>query len=432
MKFLLYIELFIKINEGANKLKTDKKDMKKNQEKLWNGRYIFMLFLGTLTSTSFFMVAPTLSKYAIQLGATLPVAGVIAGLFSITALVARPFGGIAADRLNKKLVLIIATITMGIAAIGYSLSTNIPMFVAFRVLHGIAFAVSGTTNIAFVASFIPKERLGEGIGYLGLGQILSTAVGPNIGLLIGNTYGFNNTFLISGIILLVAAVLMTRITYQPIVKIAKTGEKLPRKRIVLQDLIATQVLPLAMIGGIFSLSNGIVSSFLVLIGEERGIKNIALYFTVNAICLFMVRPMAGKLADKSKLSYILYPALFLAGMEALVLGRATSLWMILAAAVLKSFGQGSAQPTLQSHCVKMLGPSKSGVATSTFFIGADIGQGLGPIIGGVISASFGYNVMFYIVAGIFVVGMAAYTLYERNYRKTQEESLQVYNMERSN
>ncbi len=385
---------------------------------LWNPQYIFMLFVGTLTSTSFYMTAPTLSKHAVQLGASLTVAGIVAGLFSITALVARPFGGLAADRLNKKNVLLIATFIMGVAALGYSFSMNIPVLMIFRILHGISFAVSGTANIALLSSFIPKERMGEGIGYFGLGHIVSTAAGPNIGLLIGNSYGFNYTFLGSGILLITAGVLMTRIPYQqPDDAFGPAGE-LPKRRIVLQDLLASQILPLAMIGGIFSMSNGIVSSFLVLLGEERGIKNITLYFTVNAICLFLVRPIAGRLSDKRSLSYIVYPAFVLSAMAALLLSESTGLWMILAAAFFYAFGQGSAQPTLQAHCIKMLGQSRSGVATSTFYIGADIGQGLGPIIGGAISACFGYKVMFYGVAGLFVLGFAAFALYDRLRRRS--------------
>lgn len=267
------------------------------KEQLWTLKYIYLMFLGTLTSTSFSMVTPTITKYATQLGASLTVAGAIAGLFSITALVARPFGGMIVDRLNKKQILIIATLVIGVAALGYSFSVNIPLLIGFRILHGIGFAVSSTANVALLITFIPRRRMGEGIGYYGLGQIVATAIGPNIGLIIGNTYGFRTTFLFSAIILLTTAALMTKIPYKAIVTDV-SGEKLPRKRIVFKDLVATKVLSLALIGGIFSLINGIVSSFLVLLGEERAIKNIALYFTVNAICLLVVRPIAGKLSDK--------------------------------------------------------------------------------------------------------------------------------------
>jgi MFS family permease len=383
--------------------------------KLWNLQYVYLLFLGTLTSTSFSMVSPVITKYATQLGASLTVAGVIAGMFSITALVARPFGGVISDRFNKKRILVIATTVLAIAALGYSFSVNIPLLITFRILHGIGFAISGTANIVLVSSYIPNERIGEGIGYYGLGQIIATAVGPNIGLIIGNTYGFNITFLVSSIILFITAAFMTRIQNEEV--ISKRDVKLSHNNIRFQDLIATEILPLALIGGIFSLSNGLVSSFLFLVGEKRGIKNIALYFTVNAICLFIVRPVAGKLSDKKGLSFILYPASILTAIESLLLSNANALWIILIAAVCKAFGQGAAQPTIQSACIKKLGLSRSGVATSTFYIGADIGQGIAPIIGGAVASRYGYNVMFYYCAGLFLIAIIAYYFYDKNDKK---------------
>lgn len=389
----------------------------KEEKELWNSQYIFLLFLGTLTSTSFSMVVPVITKYAIQLGASLTVAGVIAGLFSITALLGRPLGGVISDRFNKKRILVIATTVLAVAALGYSFSVNIPLLTSFRILHGMGFAVSGTANVALVTSYIPRDRMGEGIGYYGLGQIIATALGPNIGLIIGNIYGFNITFLVSSIILFIAAALMTRIQYKK-PDTRRSDIKLPHKKIVFQDLIATEILPLALIGGIFSMSNGLVNSFLVLVGEERGIKNITLYFTVNAICLFIIRPLSGKFSDKKGMSFILYPALILTAIESLLLSNANVLWIVLIAAVCKAFGQGSAQPTLQSACIKKLGLSRSGVATSTFYIGADVGQGLAPIIGGVIASSFGYNVMFYCCAALFMISIIACYLYDKNKKHT--------------
>ena len=61
----------------------------KTDDSLWTPTYISLITLGTLTSTSFYMIHPTISKYATLLGTSLGVAGIIAGLFSITALVGR-------------------------------------------------------------------------------------------------------------------------------------------------------------------------------------------------------------------------------------------------------------------------------------------------------------------------------------------------------
>ena len=48
---------------------------------------------------------------------------------------------------------------------------------------------------------IPRERYGEGIGYFTLGQTLSTAIGPAIGLLLIGRGGFDPIIIICSVAL---------------------------------------------------------------------------------------------------------------------------------------------------------------------------------------------------------------------------------------
>ena len=91
-------------------------------ERLWTAPYISLISLYTLVSIGFYMVMPLLAKYAIQHGASVSAAGVIVGMFSITALFARPVAGIISDRFNKKYVFIAATALIGSSLTGYGLS----------------------------------------------------------------------------------------------------------------------------------------------------------------------------------------------------------------------------------------------------------------------------------------------------------------------
>ena len=390
----------------------------KNKNPLWTPAFILLLFIGTFTSISFNMINPIISKYAIQLGSTLSLAGIVAGLFSITALTARPAGAVIVDRMNKKTVLMVSTIVMAIASFGYAASSNIVMLVISRLVHGIAFAVSGTVTTALIASAVPRERLGEGIGYFGLGYIIAMAIGPNIGIYFVDNLGYTINFIISGTALFLATFLIAKIPFT-----WKAPDKSAfKKKITIDDLISIKLLPLAFVGGIFSFTNGIVSSFLVLIGEERGIANIGLYFTVLAIGYFLTRPFIGKLYDRKGLSIILYPAFLLVMLESLLLSQASVLWIVLLAAVVKALGQGAAQPTIQSTCLKKLDPAKSGVAAATYFIGADIGQGVGPMVGGKIAESFGYSAMFFFCVGLLVLGLIGYIFYDI-YDRKQNKSM---------
>lgn len=398
-------------------------------ERLWTAPYITLILLGIFISVSFYMVMPLLSKYALQRGASVPAAGVIVGMFSITALFARPVSGIISDRLNKKYVFIAATALIGFSLIGYGLSTGIASLVVFRIFHAAAFSVNGTVNLALVAQIIPRKRMGEGIGYFGLGHIIATASGPALGLYIGERYGLSAVFLIAGTIMLSVSLMMFMLPYtEQKRKRAETskGETTGKDRtdtrvtdrtglritgrtgLRISDIIAAQVLPLAFFGSVFSMFNGVIGSYLVLLGEERGIANISLYFTVNAVALILVRVTAGRVYDRYGMSAVLIPAFMLAAVAAFFIGFAKALPIILVASVIKAFAQGSAQPTIQAECIRMLPEKKSGVATSTYYLGADIGQGIGPMLAGLIASAWNYEVMFYACAGIFLVALIAY------------------------
>lgn len=378
--------------------------------RLWNGSYILILALSGITSTGFNMVTPILAKYVINMGATVALAGVIAGMFSITALFARPFAGFSSDKFNKKTILILSTVLLAISTLCYGTTTNVYAIFIFRFIHGVAFAFSGTANTSLCTAFIPKERMGEGIGFMGLSFILATAVGPNLGILISGKLGYNYVFYASAILILIAAVLMNFIKYVPSGQSVSHSEGL---KFTAKNLIAKELLIFAVLAAFFSLMNGLISSFLVLLGDERHITGIGYYFTVNALVLLIIRPLSGKLLDRKGLAFIAYPSYILAILAAILLGASSALWMVVLAGVFYALGQGSCQPAIQVACVKKLGPARVGVATSTYFIGADIGQGLGPILGGAAAGSLGFSSVFYGGGFMLLVGLLVFYFYSK-------------------
>lgn len=397
--------------------------MKSENTILWTKPYIMLIIVGTFTSTGFYMVNPCIAKYAVSIGTSITAAGIITGMFSITALLIRPISGMLADRCNQKLLLLSATFLLALSALGYSFAHSVATLLVVRVLHGMAFAVSGTVNVTLIAGLVPRQRISEGIGYFGLANIFATAVGPSLGLGIGEKFGYAVCFRISSVLIILGLLAAIQIHF------VQAHPLSTKKNIHLNDLISIKVLPLAILGGLFSMSNGIITSYIAMLGDVRGIVGISLYFTLNAIVLVFVRPFSGRLSDRKGAKTIIYPALALDGMALFVLGQAMSLPFILLAAVFKAAGQGSGQLTLQSESIKMLPPNQSGVASSTFYVGGDVGQGLGPMFAGKVielcgSDSQGYSVMFSCSAALFILGILFYALY--NLRLRDKRQLQYH------
>lgn len=382
---------------------------------LWNKSFILLILVSLITAMSFNMVYVVISKYALEVTTSLTIAGVIAGIFSIAALMIRPIAGVTADSVNKKWLCIIANLLITIALLGYFFSHNVPTLFFFRILHGIAFGVSGTVNIALVTNYIPKGRIGEGIGYYGLGQVMAQIISPNLGVYIEENYSFQVLFLIVTALSFLGVLLLTRLHYP---KEAPVKPKMKRK-ITLNSLIAKEVIVYAAVGGMFSFGNGIVSSFLVLVSEERNIANIGLFFSVGAIVLFVLRLFVGKLADNQGLTLVVNISLIATALSMTLIGFGQGLSILLVAAILKSIGQGGGQISLQAESIKRVDAGRVGVATSTFYIGADLGQGIGPMIGGAISSTFNYTILFVFCGALMLVAMLFFNLYQRKFDTVQ-------------
>lgn len=370
---------------------------KAEPQKLWNRSFVLILIMSIFTSTASQMVTPLISKYALSLGAPLTLAAAISSLMSIVAMFLRPVSGLCSDRFNRKRIIFIANALTSLCLLGYSFTTHVSSLMAIRFVHGVVFSFSGVASMAFNTTFMPRERLGEGLGWMSLSHIISSSIGPNLGMWIVERSSYSTCFLVAAILCMGSTGILAFISYEhkpPVVA----------RKFDINSLISLRILPYACIMGLFSCGNALTNTYLALIGDERGIANIALFFTANSLVMVAVRPFTGKILDKRGLNLLLYPSLFIAAAGMAVLGAAPSLAFIILAGVLKALGQGTGSPSIQAACIKLLGKEKAGVVSSTCYIGQDLGHSIAPTLGSFVAMNFGYGVMFYVYAGILLVG----------------------------
>ena len=86
-------------------------------------------------------------------------------------------------------------------------------------------------------------------------------------------------------------------------------------------------------------------------------------------------------------------------------------------------GQGAAQPSLQAGCINEVGADKSGVATSTYYLGGDICQGIGPMLGGFVVQIFvgtaGYTAIFD-VCGVLLLAAFVFFVFITGKKKSEK------------
>jgi len=379
--------------------------MNQKAPNLWTRNFIILLIVSFIGSISFSMTAPIITSYSLSIGINLGLAGIVAGAVSLSALAIRPLTGLFSDRFNEKGLIIFSSIGTSLMMFGYSISNSFEVLMLFRILHGIFFSIGSTANSSFAIDFIPERKMSEGIGYLGMGMVISYAIAPSFGIWMVNNLGYKELFLLATLFPLISSVLLLTIPYKRRNRISSIKK--------FENIIGKEIIFYGIANGFFSLTNGLCSSFLALLGNERNIGNIGIFFSVSALILVLIRPIAGKLSDRKGPTFVVLIAFFLTGASMILLAYSTSILSIIGAAVLKSLGQAGGQPALQSICLKKMGPERRGIATSTYFLGADVGQGVGPSIGGAVISSCGYTGMFVGAGGLLLAAMVAFFVYQK-------------------
>ena len=390
-------------------------DEVKTPEKLWSAALIYLIFIGTLNAISFGMVGPLIPGFAVSLGASLSFAGVAAGIFSFSALIGRPFASVIGDRFNKKYVLIMFLFLNGLITALYAFVPSIGWFLPARVLHGLFFAVTGTVNFALGAEFVPKSRMAEGIGFIGLTMVVGMAIGPNIGIIVLENFSYQSSFAVSGAGIMLASLFLTRLKYKSKSEIRVGGAGIGSLRF--KDLIAVELLPNAGFVAMMSIGSGLASSYLVILGSERNIGNVGLYFIIHAIVVLITRPQIGRMTDRKGVAFAVLPGYILSALAMILIGLSDSLIPILIAAALFAVGAGGSFPAIQTDCVNRLAPSRRTLAMGMYLIGFDIGMTLGQVMGGVISDLFSFQTAFVGAGTLMIAGCVGYYFYVRRRRE---------------
>ena len=344
-----------------------------------------------------YMTVPLVAKYVMTFGADITTASAVSGILSLVAMFMCPVAGVLSDRINKKKLLIITEAAYAVCLGLHAFARSLIALLLLRAVTGIFFSLSNVLTIAYASSYIPKSRMGEGLGYFGLVVPLVQAAGPSFGLGLRDSIGYGAVFTGAAIAALAAMICVAVLPYNAP---EPSGQK---KTLKFNDIFAVRFIWLMLLTALFSSANGLISTYLDILASERSITNISIFFTVFSVVLIIFKPLTGKLLDSRGMYLVIIPAVVFAALGMFFVGIASSLWVMLIAAVCKALGQGAGTPTIQAHAVKMLDKSHSGVAVSTIQIGQSLGNSIAPVLGSFLVKPFGYTTMFCGFGGIILV-----------------------------
>ncbi|QQE74475.1 MFS transporter [Brevibacillus composti] len=409
-------------------------------ESLWTKNFIILALANFLLFVAFQMLIPTLPLFVTQRGGDQVAVGLVISIFTVSALLIRPFAGKALDSIGRKPVLLGGLFIFFLSVSGYYWMATVALVLLVRFVHGIGWGIATTAFGTIASDLIPARRRGEGMGYFGMFGNLAMALGPMFGLWLVSDIGYGWMFAISAI-LTIAALLMTRLVgirepdqAQPASKQAES--RMPRTQgqstaapaaksgSLMGDLVEQKALFPSLLALYIGITYGGIVSFITLFGKEAGIGQVGLFFLFNAVFLMAVRPFAGKLFDRKGHVWVLIPGALLAGVGLLVLSYISTAAGLAAAAALFGAGFGAVQPSLQAWTINRVPPHRRGAANGTFFSAFDLGIGLGAMLLGAVAKVTGFSLMYRYSALIIALFLLSYLIYLArggDSRENQEE-----------
>lgn len=368
----------------------------KNQ-RIFNKSFLFLFISNFLVFIGFEMLLPILPAYLLSMNASSIQVGLMITLFTLGAVLIRPFVGYYLIDNQRKSLAIIASAALMIITILYPFLNIIWLLLFLRLFLGAAWGVSTTANSTIVVDLIPKTRLGEGMGYFSISTTVGAIIAPSIGILIYDSFSFD-ILIWSSVILSLLAVIALQFVYSP------TPVKLEKQPFQFFNAIFEKDawFP-ALLTIITTLGFGAIITFLVLFGKQKGLDHIFLFFLINATVATLLRPFTGRWYDKKGPWSIIMVSAVLGFLSLVMLSYTTNNLHLIIAAILFGAGYGTVMPCLQTWTVQKVSEEKSGAANATFLSSFDVGVGVSAFVLGILAEWISLEMIFRIVSLSFIV-----------------------------
>ena len=356
---------------------------------------------------SFNMILPELPEFLTNLGGA-DYKGLILSLFTLTAMISRPFSGKLADTIGRVPIMIIGSVVCVICSLIYPALTSIYGFFVLRFFHGFSTGFTPTGFTACIADIVPVERRGEAMGLLSTFGTLGMAGSPAIGGWISYYYSPNALFYCSSLFGFMAVMIFIAVK-----------ETLPNKerfqrhhlKIRREDIFERNVLVPCLVMVLTVYSFGALVTLIPDLSDALGMKNRGAIFSGFASASLLVRIAAGKVSDKYGRRPVLYFSTLLIGAAMMLIGLASKQWMLWAGGILYGISYGMNSPTLFAWVTDLSNENNKGRAFGSLYVSLEFGIMIGALVSGFIFAwlpgnfmlPFGTAALFAALAFIYLI-----------------------------
>lgn len=331
-------------------------------------------------------------------------AGIAASGLGVAMFFVSPFWGILADRFGRKLMVLRAMFGGAIVLSLMGVAPNVYTVVILRWFQGLLTgSVAATT--ALVSSVAPAERRSFAIGIIMLAVFSGQSIGPLVGGFVADRIGYQFTFHMSGVFLLLGGIIMATLVNENFQKPAQS------KTFSLRDMfrlsLSSKMLPLLTIMCLMSIGQALVAPITSLRVKELTASQAAtvtgIIASFGGILAAISSIASGRLGDRISPPKIMAFSCFGIALFFLPPVWAETVGLFATSLILTGLVRGGLATSTNAMIGSSVAIEQQGIAYGLGQSASSLGGGVGPIIGGSLAGAMGLKPIFGIGAGVLTL-----------------------------
>ncbi len=369
------------------------------REPLWSRDYVLTLLTTFSFFASVFYLTITLPEYIDEIGGAAWEVGLVTGAFAVVPIVLRPYVGRWSDRGGRKWLIRGGLVVMALSLAPLGATREILLLLCLRLVQGVGVAMVPTSAAALIAAVVPASRRGEGVGFFGMAAGSAQMVGPIAGAWFAAQWGFGAVFAIASVTAAAALLAIHPVSEPPVgasVRSGRSGPLLPRRALFPAAIFFATTLAFTA-----------AFIFLPLLGKERGLGEVALFFTMHGAASLVARPLGGRISDHFGRVPVVTFGLSAMVVSMLILASAGSFVLVLAAGLCSGLGLGSTQTGCFALALDSVPYEQQGGATAVLQLAWDVAGIVAGVGFGIVATLAGLAAIFWSSAALVGVAIVA-------------------------
>jgi MFS family permease len=350
-------------------------------------------------------LTPALPRISQSLDLTKSQVALLISAFTLPGIFLTPIGGVLADRLGRKAVLVPSLFIFALAGFSIFFVRNFHLIILLRVAQGIGAASLGSINITLVGDFFRGKDRPAAMGYNASVLSLSTASYPLIGgALAGIAWYY--PFILPLLAIPAGLFVIFGIREPDIEKVSDLKQYFKAISI---SIGKKEVIGIFLLGILtFIILYGAFLTYIPFLVSERfdlAPPQIGILLSISSLTTAVLATQVGKLTNLFGSLSLLKTAFVLYFIVSLLIPNIDHLYLFMLPILIFGSAQALNMPSLQTSLANLAPDNQRGAFMSLNGMVLRIGQTLGPLVVGIGYAAGDFKGVYYLSAFVALLGL---------------------------